>query len=176
MSATPPFELLVAVDLLLTTGGVPYALGGSGLLFAHALVDRVGDWDLTTDAPPVRVVAALHDLELERVGPGGVHADEKVRLYGGAVEVIVGMAIHSRNGVCRIPTLASGNWRGIPLGSLEAWAVAYTLLDRPGRAGVVFDHLQAAGADQTAIAGLLRQPLPDELAARLSRLPERAAS
>ena len=33
-------------------------------------------------------------------------------------------------GICHIPTVVCGNWNNIPLGSLEAWAVAYRLLGR----------------------------------------------
>ncbi|WP_256369283.1 hypothetical protein [Thermaerobacter sp. FW80] len=37
-------------------------LGGSGLLASLGLIDRVRDWDLVTDAPVERVMAAAPTL------------------------------------------------------------------------------------------------------------------
>lgn len=64
-----PQELLPLVRVLLRAG-VRCALGGSGLLLSLGLVDRVGDWDLTTDAPLERVEAALQGWQAARVAGG----------------------------------------------------------------------------------------------------------
>jgi hypothetical protein len=42
--------------------GADAALGGSGLLAALGLVDAVRDWDVTTDADPAVVEAALQSI------------------------------------------------------------------------------------------------------------------
>lgn len=55
---------------VLLRAGVRCALGGSGLLLSLGLVDRVGDWDLTTDAPLERVEAALQGWQAARVAGG----------------------------------------------------------------------------------------------------------
>jgi len=71
----------------------------------------------------------------------------------------------------RVPTLVDGDWRGIPLGTLEAWAAAYTLLGRSEKAERVFARLVERGANGAALDAVLSEPLPADLAARLSRLP-----
>ena len=114
----------------LATAGVPAVLGGSGLLAAHGLVDHVGDWDITTEGEVAAIAALFADRPHEICGNSGIHADHKVRLAGGVVEIICGFAIRSGDAVVRIPTLVSARAEGIPLGSPEAWAVAYALLGR----------------------------------------------
>jgi len=57
--------------------GADAALGGSGLLAALGLVDAVRDWDVTTDADPAVVEAALqsigatYDIQTGGDGPYG---------------------------------------------------------------------------------------------------------
>jgi len=88
MSTLPALEPLAAVAERLGAAGIPYTLGGSALLHAIGLADRVGDWDLTTDAAVDDVERALHDLAPTRHGHSGVHADHKLVCFGGTVEVI----------------------------------------------------------------------------------------
>jgi hypothetical protein len=81
------------------------------------------------------------------------------------------MAILADGQVVRIPTLPRTTWNGVPVGSLEAWAVSYSLLGRTEKASRVFDHLQRTGASGEDVARMLREPLPKDLAARLRALP-----
>jgi hypothetical protein len=168
---TPPLEPLLEVADILRQGGVEFALGGSGLLHALGLAGTVGDWDLTTDAEPGMIYRMFEGRPQERHGPSGVHADEKLRLCGGAVELIMGMGFLTPAGICRVPTLVAGSWRGVPLASPEAWAVAYSLLGRGEKADRLFARLRERGADARAVARLLSEPLPPVLAARLRALP-----
>jgi hypothetical protein len=160
-------------DLLarLAPAGVRVALGGSGLLGALGLTDHVRDWDLTTDETPERLRALLSDLRIETVGPSGVHADEKVMIPAVEIELICGFALRSADGVVRIPTVITRSWMGIPVGSPEAWAVAYALMGRPERADSLFGWLTTYGADSSVRETLLGQPLPAELRERLGALP-----
>ena len=166
----PPWAALVERVERLEGAGLTVALGGSGLLAALGLTDTVRDWDLTTDAPYPRVAAALAGEPFAEMGSDRLHADRKLVLAGGVIEVIVGFAFHTAGGVVRIPTLVSGRHEGVPLASPECWAVAYHLLERPARAETVFGHLAARGADSAIVERLLRQPLPGDLAERLSAL------
>lgn len=168
---TPPFEPLLEVASILRQAGVDFALGGSGLLHALGLADRSGDWDLTTDADLGAVRRLFAGLPHEVHGPSGVHADSKLRFSSGVVELIVGMAFRTPAGVCRVPTVSAGEWRGVPLASPEAWVVAYSLLGREEKAGLLLGHLRSRGADPAAIARLLREPLPAALASSLRALP-----
>jgi len=165
-SAPPPGPLLAAVSRL-EGAGLVVALGGSGLLGALGLATEAHDWDLTTDSAPEDVAACFAGSEIERVGSSGIHADHKVRLAGGTVEIICGFAIRSGAGVVRIPTVVSARAEGVPLGSPEAWAVAYALLGREEKSELLMRWLATHGADTGIIARLLAEPLPHDLAARL---------
>jgi hypothetical protein len=164
----PPLEPLRGTVDRLERAGVVVALGGSGLLAALGLTDSVGDWDLTTDAGLDRVRAALAGEGITHTGPDELHADRKLTLAGGTVEVIVGLAFHTRRGLVRIPTWVCGRWRGLPIGSPEAWAVAYHLLGRAAKSEALFAHLAAHGADPVRVARLVREPLDPALSARLA--------
>lgn len=171
VKSSPPFEPLAALVARLERAGIRVALGGSGLLAALGLTDAVRDWDLTTDADLEALAAALGDEPFTHKGSDALHADQKLMLAGGAMEVIVGFAFFTPRGVVRIPTRESGRWNGIPLGSLEAWAVAYALLGRDGKSEALWRRLAERGADPAAVAALLREPLSPELEARLRALP-----
>ena len=166
----PPLECLAEVASRLGHIGVPYALGGSGLLCALGLARRARDWDLTTDVPFAELLGPLRDLEPESVGPGGIHRDHKLRFAGGAVELIVQMSIQTPAGPCRIPTVVSAIWEGIPLGSPEAWAAAYWLMGRLAKADLLLCYLRGRGADPVIVSRLLREPLPAKLASTLRGL------
>ncbi|MEO6461580.1 MAG: hypothetical protein ABIP29_00735, partial [Candidatus Eisenbacteria bacterium] len=111
------------------------------------------------------------DLKPRFVGASGVHADSKLVLHDGVVELILRFAFTVPGGIVRVPTIVDGEWQGIPLGALEAWAAAYTLLERPAKADLVFARLAERGARAEALAAVLSQPLPAELAERLRALP-----
>jgi hypothetical protein len=172
--SAPPFASLLDAAQRLEHARIEFALGGSGLLLALGLVDEARDWDLTTDAPLDRVLDSLDGIEQTLVGSSGVHADHKLVLHGGTIEIIVGFAIRSDRGVARLPTIVSGRWRGIPLGSPEVWAVAYALLGRAEKSELVLGHLERAGVDDAARSRLIEEPLPDLLRVRLEALPARS--
>ncbi len=171
--STPPLAPLREVVAALEGSGLACALGGSGLLAALGLVGHVNDWDLTTDAPLEDVERALTGRVIERAGPSGVHADHKAMLAAARTEVIARFALVAPAGPVRIPTVVTGRWEGVPLGSPEAWAVAYTLMARAARADLLFAHLAGCGVDEITRARLLDEPLPVALAARLRSLPSR---
>jgi hypothetical protein len=144
-------------------------------MLALGLWPRAHDWDLTTDAPPARVRRALRGAGATWHGPSGIHADRKWVMARERVEIIVRFALRSRVGVARIPTRVAGRWRGVPLGSAEAWAVAYALMGRRRKARVLWDHLGRVGADPSLIRALARRALPAALRRRLRALPLRSA-
>ncbi len=169
----PPLEPLQDVVARLRAAGIETALGGSGLLAAPGLETTVHDWDLTTDAAQDEVASALAPLSPTLVGSSGIHADSKVMLPALELEVICRFAFAAGDGVIRIPTVVTGTWNGVPLGSPEAWAVAYTLLGRDPKAERLFRLLAMRGADDVMVDRLLREPLPLALQARLRRLTPR---
>jgi hypothetical protein len=170
MLTTPPFEPLLEIVARVEGAGIPCALGGSGLLAALGLTETVHDWDLTADAPLDRLLPVARGLAWTTAGPSGNHADAKLVLPALAIEVIAGFAFHVPGGVVRIPTVVAGRWRGVPLGSPEAWAVAYDLLGRPARRDLLLDHLRARGHSAATVARLLGEPLPEGIARTLAAL------
>lgn len=170
MSDLPPFPSLAEVHARLAARGIEYALGASALLHAHGLVDHVGDWDVNTDEGHDVLDPLFADLAPVHFGSSGIHADSKLQLYGKEVELIVRMAIIAEGRVVRIPTLPRGTWQGVPIGSLEAWAVSYALLGRAAKADLVFGHLERAGAHPPDVRRMLEEPLPNPLRAKLEAL------
>jgi hypothetical protein len=177
----PPLEPLRAVLARLAGAGIPHALGASGLCAALGLVDRVNDWDVTCEADLGTLEALFADEPGESFGNSGCHADHKRNLRGGEIELIARFAFFVDGRVVRIPTRVTGHWNGLPLGSAEAWAVAYALMGalddeahrerRRERSERLFAWLARNGTDAAAVRELLVQPLPPMLAARLATLP-----
>jgi hypothetical protein len=166
-------EPLLEVHARLERAGIAHALGASGLLFALGLWDHVGDWDMNVEADHDVLGPLFADLAPVRFGSSGIHADSKLQLFDAQVEVIVRMAIVAEGKVVRIPTLPRDEWNGVPLGSLEAWAVAYALLGREEKSELGFRALAERGAEPAAVERMLAEPLPAALASRLAGLAKR---
>jgi len=171
LRSAPDRRALVTLVERLEGAGLVCALGGSGLLAACGLADQVRDWDLTTDAPIERVKATVAGEQFQYKGPDDLHADRKLMFADGEVELILQFAFQAPCGVVRIPTWVSDRRDGIPLGSPEAWAVAYHLLKREAKSEALLGYLETRGADAGAITRLLEEPLPAGLASRLATLP-----
>jgi len=176
LKSVPPLPPLAGAVATLERAGIVCALGGSGLLAALGLAGAVRDWDLTTDAPLERMTPLFDAGAIATLGPQGIHADRKLVLGGGVVEIISRLAFRSPAGVVRIPTVVSERYYGIPLGSPEAWAIAYALLERREKSEALFGWLAAHGADRPVLARLRAEPLPDELSRRLAGLETRGTS
>ncbi len=173
----PPLAPLQALLERLRAAGLPHALGGSGLLAIHGLVDGARDWDLAVDADIDALAAACQGLEFSRHGNGGCHADHKLGFAHQRIELIARFAFFVAGGVVRVPHRVTGTWRGVPLGSLTAWAAAYALMGelegsarRRERAELCFARLAKRPAEPEVLAELLAQPLPAALGSRLAAL------
>ena len=179
----PPLPPLLETLARLERAGIPHALGASGLCAALGLVDHVNDWDVTCEADLDTLAALFADRPHERFGNSGCHADHKLNLEANGIELIARFAFFVPGGVVRIPTRVTGRWNGAPVGSPEAWAVAYALMGefddvaqrerRRARAETLFAWLAEHGAEPAAVRELLAEPLPAELATRLGALPAR---
>jgi len=177
----PPLGPLRAALAKLAAAGIPHALGASGLCAALGLVERVNDWDVTCEADLGTLESVFADEPGESFGNSGCHADQKRNLRGGEIELIARFAFFVPGGVVRIPTIVTREWNGVPVGSPEAWAVAYALMGtlddeaqrarRSARAEALFGWLGAHGAGPGAVRALLAEPLPADVAARLAALP-----
>jgi len=124
-------------------------VGGSGLLAALGLINRVRDWDVTTDAPTPTVQAALSATGLPVVatsagcGTYATRARFAVRGAGHDVDVLVGFALRNQGHVVPLPTRITRIWRGLPIADPEVWLQAYQLLGRKDRADLLQHWYQA---------------------------------
>lgn len=161
----------------LESAGTDCALGGSGMMHSLGLTESVNDWDLTTDAPMDKVLASLTAFKAapQRVGDFPFASDYliKVETQGKAIEIIGGFKIHAKDGVVRIPTVASHRWKGIAVGSPEVWAVAYELMNRPLKAERLWRYLDIHGANPGAVNQLESPAIPAEIRSRLRKLAEK---
>ncbi len=178
--ALPPREPLRVVTDRLDAAGIEWAVGGSGLLAALGLVERVNDWDLQVECEPEPLKFLFRTLPHEFHGHGGCHADWKLAFEAQRTEVIPRFAFFAPAGVVRVQMHVTREWQGLPIASPEGWAVAYWLMGRyddaehrvrrAARAELLFAWLAEHGADAELVRELLEQPLPVDLADRLRRL------
>jgi hypothetical protein len=119
------------------------ALGGSGLLAALGLTQRVHDWDLSSDAEPRAVEDALCASGIQytalSTGDGVFATRSRYRVDGGDhdVELLVGFAVRAGASTVALPTRVTGTWRGLPLADPAVWARAYELMGRPESAALL---------------------------------------
>lgn len=152
--AMPSTEVLRTVLAALGDAGIAAAVGGSGLLAAHGLVSRVRDWDLTTDADPPAVKAALTSAGIPYIpqpsGDGTYASRARLHVDGGdhEIDIIVGFAIRVGETIRELPTRITGYWLGLPLADPAVWVDAYRLAGRHTRA----DTLEAWLARQALVA------------------------
>jgi hypothetical protein len=170
----PDLNPLLAVTNRLDKARIPYALGGSGLLYALDLTDTVRDWDVMTDSSKEKVRDALEGLDVTdgQCGDYPYATEYKFAVYRDdpQVEVIGRFAIHHENGLCRLPVIPTTRWKGVYVGSAEVWFVAYSLMDRQEKAKALLSGLNKNGADQEALQQMLKQPLPASLQRELELL------
>ena len=118
---------LDAVAARLREAGVPFLLGGSGLLHALGLDVEVRDIDLMLRAEDrERFEAAARDwLVAVTTDPGPVLTSAwKATLDVDGVEV-EGLGGLGFTGGPELPFRAGGAWRGVPLAAPEVWWAAY---------------------------------------------------
>jgi hypothetical protein len=168
----PPIEPLQLVVNRLAGAGIQAALGGSGLLFSLGLVDAVRDWDLTTDATLAEVSAALGaDIPWQPspTGDQGYATVNRINITpnGADIDMMIRFAVRCEGGVVRFPTIVTGQFDGIPVGSPEVWAVAYQLIGRPAKADMLHEYLRQHGARSEIRTQLLAEPLPEAVRSRV---------
>ena len=179
----PPREGLNGITARLDEAGIPWAMGGSTLLAALGLVDRVNDWDVQLMHEPEPLRFLFGTVPHTFHGQGGCHADWKLTFESERTELIGAFALFAPYGVVRIPLHRTRVWNGLPIASPEGWACAYWLMGRyddheqrarrAQRAERLLVWLELHGADVARVQELLAEPLPPDLATRLRSLIER---
>ena len=145
---------LEAVARRLDEHGVPFLLGGSGLLHALGLDVPVRDLDLMLRAEDrARFEAAAGDwLVSVTTEPGTVLTSAwKATLDVDGVEV-EGLGGLGFAGGPELPFRAGGTWRGVPLAAPEVWWAAYRAY-KPERAALL-EPLVSRDARERVLAEL----------------------
>lgn len=170
----PDLRQLLMVAERLENSGIVYTLGGSGLLYRLGLTQTVRDWDLMTDAPKEAVMAALGSLPVEEITSGDYPYASQYKLLihheAPQVELISRFAIYSEVGLCTLPLTADMSWQGVRVSSPEVWFVAYALMNRTEKAGLLLDYLRVYGVRHDVMRKLLAEPLPDDIVQVLQEL------
>lgn len=167
-----PRDKLYRVTKPLKQCGVSFSVGGSGLLYAHGLVDSVNDWDITTDHPFSDIVGALK-AENWSLKPKTETFDSEyvVLLPEFNTEIIGSFRIITATGVCEIPSFISSWWdEDIPIASPEAWLVAYRLMCRDDKANLLHQFIETNGVNRDIARHMLNQPLSPSLKAEVDAL------
>ena len=163
----PSLEPLLAITSQLEQAHIPYALGGSGLLYSLGLIDRVRDWDLTTEAALGDVLTALdqftHTASPSGDYPFGSSYRIAFRHAWPEIDLIGNFSIHTASGLCRLPAIPTRRWEGVDVGSPEVWFVAYALMNRMEKARLLYHYLDQHEVNLEIMNMLLDQPLPDSL-------------
>jgi hypothetical protein len=172
-------ESVQQITQRLDAAGIVYASGGSGLLYSLGLTQRVGDWDLTTDASYEAVAEALQGIDWITLPSSDYPFSSSYRLsfedVGLPVDIIGQYSIHSEHGICQLPTFAAYQWHGLQMGSPEVWATAYALMKRQPKAELLFNYLGMHDVNQEVVQRLLAEPLPDHIRERLQKLDQSAS-
>ncbi|MGD8190751.1 hypothetical protein ACQCN2_12295 [Brevibacillus ginsengisoli] len=172
----PSLEPLLAVTKHLEQANITYALGGSGLLYSLGLIERVRDWDITTEAPLEEVMSALDHLA-HTASPSGDYpfaSSYRISFHHAQPEIdlIGNFSILSEAGTCQLPTIPTFRWEGVAVGSPEVWYVAYYLMNRMDKAQLLHRYLKQHGFNSEVMNKLLSQPLPDDLRTGVIALAE----
>ncbi|MDN7240792.1 hypothetical protein QWY14_03275 [Planococcus sp. N028] len=169
-------EDLQKITQVLDKSKISYALGGGGLLYALGLAElhKVGDWDITTEAPLSEIKEALGSFKSKDTPCGDYPFATKYKMLfcenGTEIEIVGTFAIYYDEHLCKIPTVVTRHWEEVKLGSPEAWFVAYTLMGRTKNARMLLTYLEYNGADPDILALLMKEPLPPVLVHTLRNL------
>jgi hypothetical protein len=140
---------LEAVAARLSEHGIPFLLGGSGLLYALGLDVPVRDLDLMLRVEDrERFEAAAGDwLVATTTEPGPVLTSAwKATLDVGGFEV-EGLGGLGFAGGPRLPFRRGGSWRGVPLAAPEVWWAAYRAY-KPERAALLEPLVEPAARER----------------------------
>lgn len=133
-ASIPSFEALELISKRFVENKIIHALGGSGLLFALGVIEKVKDWDIATEAPLENVIEALKGLESKIIPNNELFKSQyliKVAIGNTEIDNIGYFSIKKSNGASHIvPVKNFKDWNGIPLADPYEWLLAYKLMGR----------------------------------------------
>ncbi|BFT71831.1 hypothetical protein [Paenibacillus sp. P36] len=157
---------LVRITDKLTELGIPYALGGSGLLHALGLVEQMNDWDLLVECPKEKLTEAIQGYSWQEQTSGeGLFASEyRIQVVPLSIDFIGYFAMRSMKGIVKLPLgkREGSSWQGIPLSAPETWYVAYKMMGREPKAELLYNYLKNKDRNEEIITELARNEMMDE--------------
>lgn len=147
---TPTFDDLLTISNIFKTAGIEFALGGSGLMYAIGLTVTIHDWDLTTDEPWSKIEPLLQGFDYHYLEADDFYATNyrcKIKVGDSRIDLMGGFAIKTERGVHYVATEVTDHWLGVPVGSPEAWALAYKLMGRSEKAEILCNWVKAKQLD-----------------------------
>src|SRR5690554_2704407 len=139
----PPLAAVSEIVADFQRRGWPVAVGGSAVLAAFSLIDSVRDWDITVEAAPTDVVAALREAGFSAIDATSVEAPFAtalrltIVLSDHEIDVLVGFALRDGDRIVDIPVRVSTVWNGLPIAHPADWELAYRLMGRENRANAL---------------------------------------
>lgn len=160
---------------VLENNGIPYALGGSGMLYYYGLVDNINDWDLTVECEKERLLQIISPFEYNELRSGDFPFASQYRISVPRfpIDLIGSFTLHTGSGMVKLPIRPGADWEGVRISSLEVWYVAYKIMGRESKADLILKFL---GSNPQSVNGeliheLLAMPaLTGELREELIRL------
>lgn len=128
----------------LSKRGIRHALGGSGLMNLRGIDIPVHDWDVTVDLPEESIKPVLRPFEYcrrESVPPFESAYAYRVVVGTSDLDLIGGFAIRAGSVVLECATVVTGEFQGVPLGSLEEWEKMYAAMGQEQKVKKIQDHL-----------------------------------
>lgn len=157
---------LVRITDELKEFGIPYALGGSGLLHALGLVEQVNDWDLLVECPKDKLLKVIqgYSCQEQKSGDGLFASEYRIQVVPLSIDFIGYFALRSTKGIVRLPLEQEkwNTWHGIPLSTPETWYVAYKMMGREPKAELVYNYLKHTDRNQEMIMAFVRNEMLDE--------------
>lgn len=128
----------------LSERGIHHALGGSGLMNLLGIELQVHDWDITVDYPEELVKTAISPYEYHRKeskAPFESAYAYRVTVGTSDIDLIGSFAIRVGSVILECATIVTGEYQGIPLGSLEEWEKMYVAMGEEKKVGQIRTHL-----------------------------------
>lgn len=123
---------------------IPYALGGSGLLYYLGLIDKVNDWDLMVECSKEELLPVLEGLQWKEEKSGDFPFASQYRIHVPELNIdfIGSFALDSGKEIVRFPLDSCGEWDGVRVSCPEIWYVAYQMMGRESKAELLREYLK----------------------------------
>lgn len=138
------YKEILPIIKRLEDNNISYSLGGSGLLYYLKLIDIVNDWDLAVECPKDLLLKAIagYDWIEQSSGDFPFASNYRISINSLKIDIIGYFALQTEGGVLNLPVSHFDKWDRIKISSPEIWYVAYSLMNRKTKAGLLLNYLK----------------------------------